>query len=302
MTALPGGISGGIGSAGVDTRSFGESHASELSRVSSFSGMAHTDSPQPMTAAPVVAPAAAATAAAGAMGYSASSPTSAVAAPPAASSLSNVGGVVNPALLNNNPAPIPEPVSSSATVSSPSYVEPTSTISPSTFSNVATDGHSMVTSSVAPSAPTVAETGIPMTAGTGGPGPSTGSLNRDAKVPLDDSPPYSFAAPGAGATGPQSAEDEKRRLEREEREKLLSATTAASGPGVGVGQGSVGASTTSSAEQYPSAEDEKKRLEREEREKLLGTSSSTNNQGGSGPNPDQKDLTGPPSGPPPDYS
>lgn len=96
--------------------------------------------------------------------------------------------------------------------------------------------------------PTVAETGVPLqSSGREGPGPATGSL-------LDKKPST------ASSTHYEGAEEEKRRLEREERDRLL--------------RGDQPPSTTP---KYESAEEEKKRLEREERERVLS-------QGGSGPN------------------
>lgn len=74
--------------------------------------------------------------------------------------------------------------------------------------------------------PTVAETGVPISAGEKGPGPITGSLARDntasSSVPV---PEYSIEAGEFGKVPQQheSAEDEKKRLQREERERLLNA-------------------------------------------------------------------------------
>ncbi|THH16845.1 hypothetical protein EW146_g3871, partial [Bondarzewia mesenterica] len=120
------------------------------------------------------------------------------------------------------------------------------------------------------STPTVAETGVPVSAGAGGPGPSSGSL-RDIKAPPSDPRIGSLSAastvPGIPEKAPlppspqpppvestgkfESAEEEKKRLEREERERLL--------------QGADRDASTS----HESAEDEKKRLEKEERERVL---------------------------------
>ena len=100
--------------------------------------------------------------------------------------------------------------------------------------------------------PTVAETGVPKVAGPDGPGPASGSL-LDKKA---SSPP-----PMSALSLPrfESAEEEKRRLEREEREKLLHGDTTGAG----------------APAPYESAEEEKKRLEREEREKILRQGGST---------------------------
>lgn len=87
---------------------------------------------------------------------------------------------------------------------------------------------------------------------------------------------------GAPARHDESAEDEKKRLEREDRERLLRSEP----------------SRTASTSRHESAEDEKKRLEREERERVLRAGGT---QGGPpGPNvpdPDVDDGDG--STPPP---
>ena len=69
----------------------------------------------------------------------------------------------------------------------------------------------------------------------------------------------------------ESAEDEKKRLAREERERVLN-----QGP-------------STPAPKFETAEEEKKRLEREGREKLLAGGSGTNPASGSG-GPDEEDL------------
>lgn len=105
--------------------------------------------------------------------------------------------------------------------------------------------------------PTVAETGIPLTGGSTGPGPRKGSLSQHRETP-----PYGSSTLSTSAYVP--AEDEKMRLAREERDRILS----------------TGSSSTSPA--YESAEDEKKRLERAERERVLRLAGSGNGSG-SGP-------------------
>ncbi|KAG8905321.1 hypothetical protein FRB99_000247 [Tulasnella sp. 403] len=189
----------GVG-VGVDTRSFGESHASELSRVDSFSSSS--------TVAPGV----------------------------------------------------PVPASG--------------------------DVHSPTTGSVAPPAPTVAETGNPIMAGAGGPGPVSGNLSKDstsqatpAVSNLGPSPSYPpSSGPGDGVGGfrsdvgstPQSnyesAEDEKRRLQRDERERILGGSNTGYGAGP---SDNAPPPPAGGPAPYESAEDEKKRLEREERERIL---------------------------------
>ena len=104
----------------------------------------------------------------------------------------------------------------------------------------------------APHAPTVAETGIPVSAGAEGPGPVQGSLahggEKDQTVPRPavgygvgtgevGTLPPTYVDPPAGSqdvhlqasgsikrpveTHYETAEDEKKRLEREERERVL---------------------------------------------------------------------------------
>jgi hypothetical protein len=71
----------------------------------------------------------------------------------------------------------------------------------------------------------------------------------------------------------ESAEEEKKRLEREERERILQ-----QGP-------------STPAPKFETAEEEKKRLQREEREKLLAGGSDTNPGPGSGkPDEDGDEL------------
>lgn len=128
--------------------------------------------------------------------------------------------------------------------------------------------------------PTVAETGLPVAAGPGGPGPASGSLH-DIKRASNFSGPRTSGFPAtqpqsqpetygqAPSNGPAypSAEEEKRRL-------AASYSQQAPPPA---------AATPSPATQPPheTAEEEMKRLEREERERVL--------HGGSGPNVPPKD-------------
>ncbi|KAI9460869.1 Eisosome component PIL1-domain-containing protein [Lactarius psammicola] len=113
---------------------------------------------------------------------------------------------------------------------------------------------------------------------------SPGPVDTNSKVP---SVPPTVAEMGESSSGAvpkryESAEEEKKRLEREERERLLRGDGSSSGPSVPV---------------YESAEEEKKRLEREEREKLLqgqtpgygesNTNTNTNTNEGDTPPPYQ---------------
>jgi hypothetical protein len=216
-----------------DTRSFGESHAEELSIMDDYSPAHphHSQTPampipQPVqnptphgiqlqqpVPHPVPAPAF-------------PTPQGQVASPP-----------INPTSLNQAPAPLP---AAATTPPAPSVPDMTTS----------SDSVPIIT-------PTVAETGIPVAAGS--PGPAKGSLHdlkNSPASPLHNPaqnlpPPSSFPTPpasssvGFGSPRHETAEEEKKRLEREEREKILHANT------------------------HETAEEEKKRLERQERERIL---------------------------------
>ncbi|KAF5377644.1 hypothetical protein D9615_005351 [Tricholomella constricta] len=217
-----------------DTRSFGESHASELSSITSdvtrVSGVTH---PGVAISPPSE--------------YKTHSPAPAPFKPfPAVEKTT-----IDPAVLNQSPAPIP--------VSSPSIPIPIAAPVPTS------------SSPHAPIIPTVAETGVPVSAGADGPGPASGSLH-DIKAASPNAGPRSGGQPGNGATAPPygqlpvegvatghvSVEEEKQRLHA-----FHSQVPSDAAP-----QPPQGPSTP----QFESAEDEKKRLEREERERLLGGS------------------------------
>lgn len=126
--------------------------------------------------------------------------------------------------------------------------------------------------------PTVAETGVPVSAGGDGPGPASGSL-KDLKSPTPPSAAAlahsSGSVPGYGpgfgqpATKLESAEEEKARLQREDRERFLRDTAPAAPSGSAPGYAPGSGQPTSKLE---SAEEEKTRLQREERERLLSES------------------------------
>ncbi len=242
-----------------DTRSFGVTHAQELARINSAEPNANSSIP--LTPPPTHGshppqasshnsngppPSAIPPASVSPIAMTSALPTTSKASPPPQGSASPP---LNPAVLNQAPAPIPTTAASLTPVISPDPTEPTVKIPTA--------------------APTVAETGIPKSAGPDGPGPVSGSL-KDIK----HSSPIATAAPVpipvskttetqnlpsyGGPAALESAEEEKKRLEREERERLLR-------------QGG------SAVEQpkYESAEDEKKRLEREERERILAAGGSS---------------------------
>jgi hypothetical protein len=276
----------------ASTASFGETHGPELARINTsdfraaavpnvpITPPAHTEA-APGTFAPPAGPPPThpAAAAHGASGPSFPSPspatgstTSAIPIPvPATHSTGPAGATplsppLDPKKLNQAPAPLPTSPEGSTTVVDTAVTSPD------------------VTSPLAGITPTVAETGVPISAGGKGPGPASGSLadlRRERFGTADVSPGVSLgpsatsgAPPAfAGAVHHETAEEEKRRLEREERERVLGANTA-QGP--------------SAAPAYETAEDEKKRLERQERERVLATGG--NQQ--SGPNPGSRRDTG----------
>lgn len=251
-----------------DTQSFGESHASELSSISSANPSLSTLPLTPPSHNTALPP-------------SQTPPPSAYkSADPTPYSSTSQSPPMNPAVLNNAPAPIPSPISASSTTS------PFGKYVPEPVSPVA---------AMPASTPTVAETGVPVSAGNKGPGPASGSLHhihdasttagpksgglpgRDSTVP---SSAYGAGIPVATPAKYESAEEEKRRLEREDRERVLAAQSSA--PPTATSAAAAPASA------FESAEDEKKRLEREDRESVL-------RQGGSGgptsgPKKDDEDL------------
>ncbi|KAI9508773.1 Eisosome component PIL1-domain-containing protein [Russula earlei] len=164
-----------------NTGSFGETHAAELQQIDTIGEPQHVQS-----LVPGPAPSGPPSSSHQAQRGSFSSPLIASSTP------SNI----DPATLNNEPAPIPStspPVA--VTLAGPVDAE----------------------TKVPTVTPTVAETGVPLSGGPGGPGPSSGSL-RDIRSP--SSGPSQVVSDNA-KTPYESAEEEKRRLEREERERLL---------------------------------------------------------------------------------
>lgn len=209
-----------------DTRSFGESHASELSSISSTPGEQSAHPGLSITPPPTVA-----------LEQSEKSNRS---SPP-----------INPNMLNQSPTPIP---------ARPSTI----TGLPPASSPMADDPFK---AAISEPLPTIAETGVPLSAGPSGPGPASGSLkdpqsesqglgtqsvDQVPRASVDDL--YSNAQPRS-----ESAEEEKKRLEREERERVLAASTP--------------------QPKFESAEDEKRRLEREEQERVRAGGASDEGQG-----------------------
>ncbi|KAJ7038130.1 Eisosome component PIL1-domain-containing protein [Mycena alexandri] len=220
-----------------DTRSFGETHARELSSITSDvstslqPGLPVTPPPGDAKELPAAAPPA----------HAATSPGSNPQSPP-----------IDPFSLNLSPAPIP----TSPTIGS--------------ISDPITAPTPIHTSSL----PTVAETGVPVSAGASGPGPASGSLH-DIRAASSKAGPRSGGLPGNESSVPaygvaggsqkfESASEEKKRLQAySEAAQHHEATPAA----------------------YETAEEEKKRREREERERVFGAGGS-----GSGKKPADDDL------------
>ncbi|KAK7463645.1 lipid-binding protein [Stygiomarasmius scandens] len=217
-----------------DTRSFGESHASELSSISSDA----THPGIPVTPPPHL---------------QSSKIADVTSSPPMKSSSSPP---INPLNLNQSPAPIP--TSSVSSTSVPSTTSPVPISAPDPKKPI----------SVLPGiTPSVAETGVPISAGASGPGPASGSLHdvkaasptaspRSGGVAVSEATP-SFGQAASSGSKWESAEDEKKRLAAGYSQAYNDGTAATpSGSGT-------------AAPHYESAEEEKKRLEREERERLL---------------------------------
>ncbi|KAG6879710.1 hypothetical protein C0992_012558 [Termitomyces sp. T32_za158] len=210
-----------------DTRSFGESHADELSSINSDTTRISSPAFAPSTTP---------------SDYKTHS-----AQPPPPFKPSEAYGAdkatslspIDPAALNQTPTPIPAMPSASMPVPIPGSSPPST-------------GLTSIT-------PTLAETGVPVSAGTGGPGPASGSLH-DIRRASSNTGPRGEAAPIYGqlpiATSGSTVAEEKRRAEASYSQPPFSETPPPV-PG------------TASTSHFESAEEEKKRLEREERERIL---------------------------------
>ncbi|KAF9650497.1 hypothetical protein BDM02DRAFT_3112007 [Thelephora ganbajun] len=194
-----------------DTKSFGETHADELSTIG------HDDNPVPRP----------------------STPNHPLHDPPV-------------------PASVPVPANTQTTSLKPvtSPAEPSPPLQPGSLNPAPAAKLPQVT-------PTVAETGVPKLAGPDGPGPASGSL-LEVKAEHDSRGSTSGNTTGTTSKPYESAEDEKKRLEREEWERLLKQSSSTPVP------------------KFETAEEEKKRFEREEREKFLASGGDTNPTPGSG--------------------
>ncbi|KAG6878392.1 hypothetical protein C0993_007574 [Termitomyces sp. T159_Od127] len=219
-----------------DTRSFGESHADELSSINS-------DTTQ--ISSPAFAPS---TTPSDYRTHSAQPPPPFKPSEAHGADKTTSSPAIYVAALNQTPAPIPA-------------TGPASTALP-----VPIPGSSPPSTAPAPITPTLAETGVPVSARTGGPGPASGSLH-DIRRAASNAGPRGEAAPiygqlpvaTSGSTG--SVAEEKRRVEAYYSQPPASQTLPVPG--------------AASTSHYESAEEEKKRLEREERERVLNSESST---------------------------
>lgn len=202
-----------------NTGSFGETHSSELQQISTPEqgvsqpvrdgtvGSSGPDSSPPSKPVQVPAPVPIQE-----LGSASNPPSSSlqtrsasISSPLAASSTSPG---INPAVLNNEPAPI-------SSASPPQAVK-----LPDVSGSV--DSKERVPAVT----PTVAETGVPVSGGPSGPGPSSGSLHeiRSSSTGVSQAASDVPVAPGTEESSTnkyESAEEEKKRLAREERERLL---------------------------------------------------------------------------------
>jgi hypothetical protein len=184
-----------------NTGSFGETHAAELQRIETVElqhpGVEGTVDPSGRDPSPVPK----------------SQTQPGLVNSPLAATPSTATPSINPAALNNEPAVIPS-ASPPVAVKLPGSVDSEAKVPAVT--------------------PTVAETGVPVSGGPGGPGPSSGSLLdiRSSSSGLSQavSDVANTPAPEGGSTQQyESAEEEKRRLAREERERLLHGDTPSAG-------------------------------------------------------------------------
>ncbi|KAF7306982.1 Eukaryotic translation initiation factor 4e [Mycena indigotica] len=209
-----------------DTRSFGISHAKELEAIESQETSTSTPSSHGRGSHGTV------------HGHR-QTPTSSSTTPAAAATTTTTQSPppIDPSTLNLSPAPIPNlaPAPDSP-IAAPIPLDPASL-------------------------PTVAETGVPLSAGAAGPGPASGSLHdihaashsagpRSGGLPGNEPSIPGYGTPSSSHNTFESATEEKRRLQ----------------------------AYSEAAQHHETAEQEKSRLEREERERVLASSRA----GGSG--------------------
>jgi hypothetical protein len=170
--------------------------------------------------------------------------------------------VINPQVLNQSPAPIPADAA------------------PGPASN---SGVAKVEPSNLPATPTIVETGIPVSAGPGGPGPRSGSLHDVKGASSTPASAPTHAGPAVGATPKhETAEEEKKRLAAlysppvQSTPPVNTAAPPTSSPALPTSSTPATSNTGQQQQRYESAEEEKKRLEREERERLLRGNNASN--------------------------
>jgi len=126
--------------------------------------------------------------------------------------------------------------------------------------------------------PTIAETGVVVSAGPRGPGPSSGSVHdiRAGSSTLASTP----------APKHETAEEEKKRLASLYSPPVDSTLSVSSpAPASATASTLTTSSTTGQPQRYESAEEEKKRLERQERERILHRNTTPNT-----PSKDEEEL------------
>lgn len=252
-----------------ETRSFGETHASELSSITTMTDNGH-DQHHDQSSAPIN-PAALNNAPATIPHYNPP-----VGGPPPAASAASVAAAehgassASAAHAAHYAPPSGAPPTSYAPPSGAAHYSPPGAAPPSAISAASPSSASV------PHGPTVAETGVPLLAGVQGPGPATGNLADEAR----DRPAVGYGAgtneqaPGYGGSvveRHESAEEEKRRLAAAYQQNSVPPPSTGS---LDPHQGGLVASTSirrtaPARPAHESAEDEKRRLEREERERVL---------------------------------
>ncbi|EJT97931.1 hypothetical protein DACRYDRAFT_102203 [Dacryopinax primogenitus] len=246
--------------AASDRRGFGETHGGEIAATSAPGGdhppvsaltapSSGTTAPPPSAILPQPGRFLAPTAAPGSVGSAPGLPSQPAPTSPLShhSILAGSPQPLNPSTLNQAPAPLPPPITSPAT--SPT---PLRTLPPLASATLGSAGAPEETTTTTGAMPTIAETGVPISGG----GPKQGSLRKDD---------HQSTVSGRYMT----AEEEKRALERAERERILhgQASPGASGSGAYPSGGPQVPPKETDGEKQ--AKEEKERLEREERERFL---------------------------------
>ncbi|KZT61051.1 hypothetical protein CALCODRAFT_480216 [Calocera cornea HHB12733] len=294
--------------AASDRRSFGETHLPELAHAEAAPQSAIAPPTSGLTAPPpsailpqpsrFVAPASTPQGPVGTAptspgaGAGAGKPTSPLATHPV---LASSPPPLNPQALNQAPAPLPPPTTSPTLSPLAGRASISQAVAGVPSAGLGSTGAEEVVPATTGAVPTIAETGVPIAGA--GPGPKSGSLRREGLHPAPANPGSPPSLPVRQSAGRfPTAEEEKRALERAERDRiLLGGGAAASGTGSGAPPsayhgpaGSSSSSSSSSAPPVPAketeserlAKEEKRRLEREERERVLRGEYAPGGQGG----------------------